>query len=493
MNRQQLYDKFNELKAAAKVALDNATKALNDGDTAKFDQLHNDAETMVKQANAYKAQIIALDELATTDVPDAPAVTEQVTKSEPVRLPFEAQTDDTQQASSPAKSTQREPIYVLKYGEMDVATKAVLADLYGNDYDNQRSKQMVAFKTFIRGGARHLNLEQEKLLKTLLLLPESVASLLKADESVKAIKATLQEGVNDLGGFLAPEEYRMDLLRRIAQLSAIRRYARVVNTSRGSVEWPKLDGGNDRYTSAVRVTWVDELPSNAAGAETNPTFGMTRVPINTVMARTDVGKNMLEDSAFDVTSLIAELFAEALAIDEGNQFATGMGGNVPLGILGDRQNGTQPAPVTGIDAVVTGNATDITADGLIDLVYELPQQYRANAIIMGARLTHRNIRKLKDGTGNYLWERNLQVGQPPNILGVPFYEEESLPGIAANSHPLIHGDFRGYLIADRVGMSFDRVEDTTTAGQNKVAFFMRRRLGARVVEPWRLNVQKVSS
>ncbi len=68
-----------------------------------------------------------------------------------------------------------------------------------------------------------------------------------------------------------------------------------------------------------------------------------------------------------------------------------------------------------------------------------------------------------------------------------------MPAIAANAYPLIFGDFRGYVIADRIGMTIDRVTDTTTTGQNKVAFFARRRLGGGVVEPFRFKAQKLAT
>jgi hypothetical protein len=42
-------------------------------------------------------------------------------------------------------------------------------------------------------------------------------------------------------------------------------------------------------------------------------------------------------------------------------------------------------------------------------------------------------------------------------------------------------------------MTIERVADTNTIGQNKIALFMRRRLGGAVVEPWRFKAQKVSA
>jgi len=70
---------------------------------------------------------------------------------------------------------------------------------------------------------------------------------------------------------------------------------------------------------------------------------------------------------------------------------------------------------------------------------------------------------------------------------------QALPTVAANAYPFIFGDMRGYLIADRVGMTVQRVEDTDTVGKNKVAIFARRRLGGQVIMPWMFRALKVSA
>ena len=324
------------------------------------------------------------------------------------------------------------------------------------------------------------------------MLPSQIREDVKSDVSVGTIKATLQESINDLGGFTVPEDYRAMMVKRLSEMAIIRQNARVVTTNRDAVEYPKLEGGNNRYTSAVRVTWVDEQPSNANVALTNPTFGMLRVPVHTVMARTDISRNMLEDSAFNIIGEVSRLFAEAAAIDESDQFLTGTGGGTPYGILGER-NGSAASPVDGVESVATGASSTMQADGVIDLAYSLPAQYRSNAVFIGARTTMRDIRKFKDSQNRYIWEDNYQAGQPPRILGYSALESESVPAVAVNAYPLLFGDLGGYLIVDRVGMTIERVEDSTTVGTNKVALFMRRRLGGQVLEPWRIKVQKVSA
>ena len=188
------------------------------------------------------------------------------------------------------------------------------------------------------------------------------------------------------------------------------------------------------------------------------------------------------------------LFAEAMAVDEDAQFLTGTGAGRPYGVLGDRANGAQNSPVTGVTDVNTGSASAVTADGYIDLVYSLPAQYRANAVHILARTTIRDSRKLKDGDGRFVWQPGLVAGQPQTLAGYPVYESENMDTIAANAYIDIFGSWRdGYIIADRVGMTVERVKDTTTVGTNQVALFARRRLGGQVVAPWAFSALQCSA
>jgi HK97 family phage major capsid protein len=450
-----------------------------------YKALKAEYDGMFEKVKAYQSQIESAKAVETATVNGT------VEKSS-ARLPFETVDDPQPETSAKSEAVDlKKAVYVTKYGEADVATKAILTDLYGANYEEKRDQQMKAFVRYIRTG--HVNAQDESLLKTLIYLPEHIKEDIASQTDYSTIKAsTLQEAVNELGGFLVPEDYRNEIIKRLMADTVVRRMARVVTTNRDAAEWPKLEGGNNQYTSGVRVTWVDELPASATVSQTNPEFGMLRVPVHTVMARTDISRNQLEDSAFNMLSIIADLFSEASVIDEDTQFLTGTGGGRPFGILGNR-SGAEETPATGITVANSGAAAALTSDGLFDLVYSLPAQYRGKAVIIGARTTHRDLRKLKDGESRYLWQDSLQAGQPATLLGYPVYENESMPTVGANKHALIYGNLMGYLIVDRVGMTIERVQDTTTVGGNKVALFMRRRLGGQVIEPWRFAVQKVAA
>src|SRR3990167_4368235 len=441
-------EKLETLRASIKALLDDAETLIKDSkfDEAKLKQ--DEAKKQKAQFETIKAQIDAREaeeksaaEQKTADLEKENA--ELKAKSDkPVRPPFEDGTEVTGEGDG-IKS-----FVTLKYGDTDAATKAVISDLYGSkfNYNQARHDQTMAFVKYIRFGEYRLNSAERELLqvaaKNIILRPEMIKAEVESGRTVAEIKATLEEASNDLGGYLVPEDYRTEIIKRLMGVTVVRGRARVVTTTRDAVEWPVLLGGNNIYTSAVRVTWVDETPSSATATETNPTFGLIRVPVHTVMARTNVSKNLLEDSAFNLLDIMADLFAEAMAVDEDAQFLTGSGAGRPYGVLGDLSNGTSATPVTGITAVVSGDASNLTADGLINLVYGIDSQYRNNSVFVMARNSQRDIRRLKDGESRYLWQPGLVAGQPPSLLSYPVYESQSMPAVGANNYPIIFGDFR---------------------------------------------------
>jgi HK97 family phage major capsid protein len=114
------------------------------------------------------------------------------------------------------------------------------------------------------------------------------------------------------------------------------------------------------------------------------------------------------------------------------------------------------------------------------------------------RRTVRAIRKLKDAdTGTYYWQPfqydGGASGEPSKLLDYSIKEHELFSDLANGAYFGLFGDLSAYQIIDRVGMTIERFVDSYTARQNLVCFVMRRRLGGRLLEPWRLTALKVAA
>src|SRR3546814_15058330 len=67
------------------------------------------------------------------------------------------------------------------------------------------------------------------------------------------------------------------------------------------------------------------------------------------------------------------------------------------------------------------------------------------------------IRKWKDGQGNYLWAAPSTSEQVGTILGKPIYTDDYMDGLGAGKCPGAVADWnRAYTIADRMGVSILR-------------------------------------
>lgn len=392
--------------------------------------------------------------------------------------PSAAKVDEESEDKKALKS-----VSVLRFGQTDAGIKAIASDLYGVDYDSSRYVQMQAFNRYARTGK--VDAGEERALKMIILTPKQIKAALFNGTSIREIKADLSEAVETLGGFLVPEDLRMDMLERLPGLTAIRPGADVVTTSSDTMVRVKVTGGDKRHVNGMRVTWVGDKPADGA-AKTAPTFGVEKTPIHIVMCTTPVPNALLEDSAFPLSNKIGEWASNEFALDEDAQFLTGNGIAKPQGILPNSLNGLS------LTEVKSGSAAALTVAGLVGLRHGVARQYRNGAVFIMNDTTAGLVAAMVDTTGRLIWQNSMQDGEPDRLLGYPVLTDEAMPDVAANSFPIIFGNRRGYKIADRVGMSMVR-DNVTLAEQDLTKFIFRRRLGGQVGEEWAFALQKVSA
>lgn len=380
--------------------------------------------------------------------------------------------------------------YATRFKSVPAGAEQIARELYREDYSALAFRKHRDYGRYLRTGM----IDDQRLARTLLLTPDQIVNAAAHGVTVSEIRATMIEGDDTLGGYVVPEDVRMNLIERLPGLTAVRPRANVITTGRDRVSFPRVTGGGNQYAGAVRVTWVDETPTSTAAA-TNATFGQASIPIHTVMAHIDLSQNLLEDSAIDLGGYLASEMTTASAVDEDIQFLTSAGAGTPQGVL---MNATTGGPNNAdITTVNSGSAAALTADGIIAVPFGLPGQYRQSlsaAWVMN-KATLQAISQLKDGAGRYLYgEYSNQIGTMPSavIKGYPVAESEAMPSVTTNTYPIIFGDWKGYTIVDRIGMSIQRVTDATLAKQNLVSFVMRRRLGGQVTQGFRFVVQKCS-
>jgi HK97 family phage major capsid protein len=264
------------------------------------------------------------------------------------------------------------------------------------------------------------------------------------------------------GAALVPQEFIAQLIRNLVLVSPVRSLALVGQCSTEQVTLPKR-------TANLTAALVAET---AASSSSQSTYAQQQIPIYEARSYTDITQQLLEDSAFDLSTELANDLGTAFGQLEGQLFVAGTGTAQPLGLIN----------TTGMAGITSATSGTVTADDIMNLLYSLPSFYASRGTWVMNRQTIGAIRLLKTTIGSYIWQENFQVGAPPTLLGRPVVEFPDMPNIAASAIPIIFGDFSNFRIFDRVALSLLR-DPFTQQGTSVVRFWARRRFGGAVVQP----------
>ena len=284
----------------------------------------------------------------------------------------------------------------------------------------------------------------------------------------------LQEGTDSEGGYLVPDEFERTLVDALEEENVFRTLAHVIKTSSGDRKIPVV-------ASKGTASWVDE---EGAYTESDDAFSQVSIGAYKLGTMIKVSEELLADSVFDLEAYISKEFARRIGAREEESFFNGDGKGKPLGIL---------AAAGGAEVGVTAaSATAITADEVIDLFYSLKAPYRKNAVWLLNDATVKQIRKLKDTTGQYLWQPSLVAGTPDTILGRPVKTSAFMPTAAAGAKTIAFGDFKYYWIADRQGRTFKKLSELYAAN-GQVGFMGTQRVDGKLILPEAIKVLQQKS
>jgi len=308
------------------------------------------------------------------------------------------------------------------------------------------------------------------------------------DDGLDALESkALTVGTDAEGGYAVPEELDRTIDRLLADVSPVRRVAKVVQI--GTSQYKKLVN-----TGGTTSGWVGE--TDARSETTAPSFAEVAPALGEIYANPAATQAMLDDAFFNVEEWLAEELATEFAVQEGGAFITGDGVNKPKGFLtasvasaddSARAFGTLQYIATGVDG---GFPSSDPADALVDLIYALRAPYRDRATFMVNTNVLAQIRKFKDADGAYLWRPGLEAGQPATLLGYPVTEAADMPDLGSSSLSVAFGNFeRGYTITDRMGT---RILRDPFTNKPYVHFYTTKRVGGGVVNSEAIKLLKFS-
>jgi HK97 family phage major capsid protein len=308
-----------------------------------------------------------------------------------------------------------------------------------------------AFDAYLRSGA-------DDALRGLMLEGKAMSTAVAAD-----------------GGYLVDPQTADTIRSMMVDTSSIRSIAGVV-----AVDATSYDVLIDR--SEVGSGWATETGSAAETA--TPTIERISIRLHELSAMPKASQRLLDDSAFDVEGWLAGKIAHRFIRAEASAFINGDGVDKPKGFLLPPKVANATWTWGNLGYVPTGAAGDFAAtnqaDCIVNLVYALGADYRANASFVMNSKTAGAVRKMKDADGRFLWSDGLQAGEPPRLMGYAVLIGEDMPDIAANAYAVAFGDFRaGYTIAERPDL---RILRDPFSAKPHVLFYATKRVGGDVTD-----------
>lgn len=273
----------------------------------------------------------------------------------------------------------------------------------------------------------------------------------------------LHIGTDAEGAYLVPDEFERKLVEALEEESIFRQMATVIKTSNGDRKIPIV-------TSKGEAVWMDEEQQYSLSDDT---FGQASLSAYKLGTAIKISEELLNDSVFDLPSYIAKEFARRIGSKEEEAFLIGDGKGKLTGIF---------AAVGGAENGATTSTANISFDDMIELFYSVKSPYRKKAVWVLNEQTVKALRKLKDNTGNYIWQPAVSSGLPDTILNRPYVTSVYAPVSAAGAKPIAFGDLSYYWIADRQGRSLKRLNELF-AMNGQVGFLASQRVDGKLILP----------
>jgi HK97 family phage major capsid protein len=271
------------------------------------------------------------------------------------------------------------------------------------------------------------------------------------------IKA-MQEDTDAEGGFFVPEQFINQVIHDPGlPTGLIRPLCTTIRVS-----------SKDGYIPSMgSASWAAIAEEGAYGDQT-PTVGQVAFSLEKSGGLIKVTRELLDDSAINLPSLLTTIFQEASGRFEDVGILNGNGTTNYSGIL-----------TSAAADVRLASATAIVGADLLNVYYTLEAQHRANASWVMPSLINKDINSIQITGAGITGVTDLTTAPANFILGRPVINNDVTgngfaTSITASDEIAIFGNFKDYYIFDRVGYSIRR-NDSLYMENDQVGFFASRR------------------
>lgn len=233
-------------------------------------------------------------------------------------------------------------------------------------------------------------------------------------------------------GVVIPSTIAKKIIDKVAEISPI--YARATKyNAKGTLVIPAVDTATDDITVEY-ATEFSEL------VEKSNKFSSVTLTGYLAGSLVKVSKSLLNNSDFNLTQYVIERMAQKFAAFIEKEGINGTTNKIS-GIVGSYDSTNMK--------IVLGAKSSITSDELIDIQEKVADVYQKDACWIMHRDTRKDVRKLKDGQGNYLLNQVFGKEWDYELLGKPVFCSENMNKLGTASKPvIIYGDISGLAIKE---------------------------------------------
>ena len=232
-------------------------------------------------------------------------------------------------------------------------------------------------------------------------------------------------------GAVIPKTIVNKIMEKVAEISPV--YARATKyNAKGTLAIPCED-----TTTKITVAYGTEFTDLESSANNFTTIELTGFLYG---ALTKISKSLLNNTNFDLVNWVIDKMAKKIAQFLEGELLNGSTSKVS-GIIGSYDS-------TGMK-VALASKTAVTSDELIELQDKVPDAYQGNACWIMNKATRLAVRKLKDGQGNYLLQRDFSQEGAYTLLGKPVFCSDNMTALGtANKSVIVYGDISGLAVKE---------------------------------------------
>lgn len=264
---------------------------------------------------------------------------------------------------------------------------------------------------------------------------EALMHWIRTDDNIAA-KATLVEGTNANGGFLAPPEYA----------------TRIVD--RRDESWIGAKLGVQRYTTNRQIFDIADqneksdfafVAESGAANFDEPTFAQSQIVIYTASLGMKISNQLLRDQAMDLEDFLSREIGRAYARHLNNYMINGTGSSQPYGVLARATTSETLASTTGISAA-----------NVINIAHKLPSWYADDSGATGWVMQNSTLGAIRALSTNFFAFQPTPQGGMDSLYGKPFAVSDKIAAMSAAAKSIIYGNWNYYAFVENLGLEISR-------------------------------------